>query len=106
MRFTFVIRSTTARSSRQEVKSFASIARDQFGNGLGGIRLAEMEVPVAHEGGETCGLGGTHVPFTTAALDALYPNHGTYVSRVVHAANASVEAGFVLPEDAQATIDK
>jgi hypothetical protein len=83
-----------------------SIARDEFGNGLGGIRLAEMEVPVAHEGGETCGLGGTHVPFMTAVLDALYPNHGTYVSQVAHAANASVEAGFVLPEDAQATIDK
>ena len=83
-----------------------SIARDQFGNGLGGIRLAEMEVPVAHEGGETCGLGGTHVPFDTATLNALYPNHGAYVSAVAHAANASVEAGFVLPEDAQATIDK
>ena len=83
-----------------------SIARDSFGNGLGGIRLAEMEAPVAHEGGETCGLGGTHVPFGTATLDALYPNHGTYVSQVAHAAGASVEAGFVLPEDAQATIDK
>ena len=83
-----------------------TIARDQFGNGLGGIRLAEMEVPVAHEGGETCFLGGTHVPFDTATLDALYPNHGRYVSAVAHAANASVAAGFVLPEDAQATIDK
>ena len=83
-----------------------SIARDQFGNGVGGIRLAEMEVPVAHEGGETCGLGGTHVPFSTATLDALYPNHGAYVSQVAHAADESVEAGFVLPEDAQATIDK
>jgi hypothetical protein len=83
-----------------------SVERDPFGNGLGGIRLAEMEVPVAHEGGETCGLGGTHVPFGTATLDALYPNHGTYVSQVAHAADASVEAGFVLPDDAQATIDK
>src|SRR5438067_30960 len=83
-----------------------SIARDQFGNGLGGIRLAEMEVPVAHDGGETCGLGGTHVPFDTATLDLLYRNHGDYVSKVAHAANASVAAGFVLPEDAQATIDK
>jgi len=83
-----------------------SIARDQFGNGLGGIRLTEMEVPIAHEGGETCGLGGTHVPFATATLDALYRNHGDYVAKVAHAANASVEAGFVLPEDAQVTIDK
>jgi Alpha/beta hydrolase domain len=83
-----------------------SIARDEFGNGLGGIRLAEMEVPIAHEGGETCGLGGTHVPFSAATLDALYRNHGVYVSKVAHAATASVAAGFVLPEDAQATIDK
>jgi Alpha/beta hydrolase domain len=83
-----------------------SIARDQFGNGLGGIRLAEMEVPVAHEGGETCFLGGTHVPFDTGTLNVLYRNHGDYVSKVAHAANASVEAGFVLPEDAQATVDK
>jgi len=86
--------------------SAPSITRDTFGNGLGGIRLAEMEVPVAHEGGETCGLGGTHVPFSTATLDSLYPNHGAYVSKVAHAANASIEAGFVLAEDAQATIDK
>src|SRR6266508_723960 len=83
-----------------------SIARDQYGNGLGGIRLAEMEVPVAHEGGETCGLGGSHVPFDTATLNALYPNHGAYVSAVVHAANASVADGFVLPEDTEATITK
>ena len=65
-----------------------------------------MEVPVAHDGGETCFLGGAHVPFDTATLNALYPNHGRYVSAVAHAANASVAAGFVLPEDAQATIDK
>jgi len=83
-----------------------SIARDELGNGIGGIRLAEMEVPIAHEGGETCGLGGTHVPFATDVLNALYRNHGAYVSQVAHAATASVAAGFVLPEDAQKTIDK
>src|SRR5205814_9393780 len=46
-----------------------NIARDAFGIGLGGIRLAEMEVPVAKEGGDTCGLGGTHVPFDRATLN-------------------------------------
>jgi hypothetical protein len=83
-----------------------SIARDAFGNGLGGIRLAEMEAPTAREGGDTCFLGGTHVPLDTFTLNALYRNHGTYVAKVAHAANASVAAGFVLPEDAEATIDK
>jgi len=83
-----------------------SIARDAFGNGLGGIRLAEMEVPIAREGGDACFLGGIHVPFDTPTLNALYPNHGAYVAKVAHAANASVAAGFVLPEDAEATIEK
>ena len=83
-----------------------SIARDQFGNGLGGIRLAEMEVPIARMGGDTCGLGGTHVPFDTATLKALYRNHGQYVSRVARAVQESVAAGFVLPADGEATVRK
>ena len=81
-----------------------NIARDAFGNGLGGIRLAEMEVPVAKEGGDTCGLGGTHVPFDSATLNALYPSQHVYVSKVMQAATASVAAGFVLLEDAKATM--
>src|SRR2546430_17222759 len=83
-----------------------NIARDAFGNGLGGIRLAEMEVPVAKEGGDTCGLGGTHVPFDSATLNALYPSQHVYVSKVMQAATASVAAGFVLLEEAKATMGR
>jgi hypothetical protein len=80
-----------------------SIARDSFGNGLGGIRLAEMNVPVAHDGGETCALGGTHVPFDTATLNALYPTPTSYTSQVIQATNAAIAAGFIFLEDGKAT---
>ncbi|MET0441178.1 MAG: alpha/beta hydrolase domain-containing protein [Casimicrobiaceae bacterium] len=83
-----------------------SLARDEHGNGLGSIRLAEMEVPVARNAAVTCGLGGNHEMFETAKLNALYGSHGSYVSKVSHATNAAVKAGFLLPEDAEITKDK
>ncbi|MET1083693.1 MAG: alpha/beta hydrolase domain-containing protein [Burkholderiales bacterium] len=82
------------------------IARDADGNALGGIRLAEMEVPVARNAAVTCGLGGNHEMFDTAKLNTLYPNHGSYVSKVSHATNAALAAGFLLPTDAEITKDK
>ena len=39
------------------------LQRDEHGNASGGIRLAEIAVPVARESAGACGLGGTHVPF-------------------------------------------
>jgi hypothetical protein len=82
------------------------VKRDERGNVLGGIRTAEIAVPVAKESAELCGLGGTHVPFDTATLNALYPSHADYVSKVTRAARNLVLAGFLLPADAAQTIDK
>ncbi len=87
------------------------VARDSHGNAIGGIRLATIEVPVALDNGTNAGPGlcfldGTHIPFDTATLNALYPSHGQYVSKVEHAARTSVQDGFVLPEDAQTTIEE
>ena len=62
--------------------------------------------PVAKEAADTCGLGGTHVPFDTATVNALYPTHADYVAKVTQAAQASVAKGFVLPADAQDEIDR
>jgi hypothetical protein len=81
------------------------VKRDRFGNVLGGIRLAEMAVPVANESAELCGLGGTHVPLDTATLNALYPTHAAYVAKVTAAAQALVKDRFMLPADAAQTID-
>jgi hypothetical protein len=81
-------------------------ARDANGNALGGIRLSDMEVPVARNAAVTCGLGGNHEMFATDKLNALYPNHGSYVSKVAKASRAAVDAGFLLPLDAEITTEK
>ena len=92
------------------------IARDEFGNALGGIRLPELDVPIATYGGHNvvnpllpgflqsllglfCRLSGTVAPFDDAQLFGLYPGHGHYVSQYVMAANELKMEGFLLPED-------
>ncbi len=82
-----------------------ALQRDGHGNALGGIRLAEIAVPVARESAGACGLGGTHVPFETAKLNSLYPSHDDYVNKVRAASAAAVKSGFLLPADAAQTID-
>jgi len=84
----------------------AGVARDAFGNAIGAIRSAEIDVPVAKEAADTCVLGGTHVPFTTAVLQSLYPTHQDYVNKVTQAALDSVAKGFVLAADALDEIDR
>lgn len=94
-----------------------AVARDQFGNALGGIRLPDMDVPIATYGPHNtvnpalppflqplldlfCRLSGTVEPLDVATLDELYPNHGRYVSQYAMATNQLQEDGFLLPEDA------
>jgi hypothetical protein len=82
------------------------LARDELGNVLGGIRLSQLEVPVAvhsgiNTGPEPCSRWGFSVPFDDVTLARLYPSHGRYVSRVVHAVARSVRDGFLLPADAE-----
>jgi alpha/beta hydrolase family protein len=87
------------------------IARDSFGNALGGIRLSQHAVPTATNTGVNSGPGfcvtfGSYQPFDLATLDALYPNHGTYVSQVTHTAHDNQRSGFIVLEDAIATIQE
>ena len=91
--------------------------RDANGNVLGGVRLPSMEAPLAaydstntaapglppllsNLGNLACRLSGSVLPFDQATLDALYPNHGTYVSSVVGASNALKAQGLLLQSDA------
>jgi hypothetical protein len=89
-----------------------AIARDTFGNALGGIRLSEHAIATAENsatnraadaspGSGFCSLFATHVPFTAEQLAALYLNHGRYVSQVAQANTANVKAGFLLPADSE-----
>jgi hypothetical protein len=90
-----------------------SVARDADGIALGGIRFPDVAVPVAvnagvnsgNINGAACGpLGGSHVPFTKAKLDSLYPTHADYVSKVTASANQLVASGFMLQIDADDVI--
>jgi hypothetical protein len=83
--------------------STLAVERDADGNAIGGIRTAHMDVPTATSKGY-CGTIGSWVPFTKVRLDALYPTHAGYVAKVKAAVNASIAAGFVLPEDGAETI--
>ena len=81
------------------------VARDGFGNALGGIRLSQHAVPTAtntgvNSGPGFCRLFGTYQPFGAATLDALYRNHGTYVMQVTHATSENLNVGFIVMEDA------
>ena len=86
-------------------------ARDEYGNVLGGIRLAAHAVPTAKNTGinggtenRFCFLYGSHEPFDQQTLDALYPSHEDYVARVREVVEANLAAGYILPYAAELTI--
>ena len=85
-------------------------ARDEFGNVLGGIRLAEHVVATAKNTGMNsgsnrfCFLYGSHQPFDQATLAKLYPTHQVYVDAVREVVEQNLADGYILPLAAQQTI--
>jgi Alpha/beta hydrolase domain len=84
-----------------------AIARDERGIARGGIRTPPVDAPVAVLTGEAppgrsvlCMLFGDTQPFDAATLGELYPTHQDYVDAVTDAADAAVDGGFLLREDA------
>jgi hypothetical protein len=96
------------------------IARDEFGNARGGVRLPNLDVPVASYGPNNaldpaldgvlpgiavifgdlfCRLSATAVPLDDATLDALYPRRRDYLTQVRERIDALIAERFVLPED-------
>jgi hypothetical protein len=91
----------------------STLERDAFGNALGGIRLSQHAVATATNTGinfntaaplDFCRVFGSYVPFSEAMLADLYRNHGSYVSKVARTTEQNLEAGFIVVEDAEATI--
>ena len=84
-----------------------SILRDDFGNALGGIRSPYLDAPAATLSGEGqdgesfCAQFGVTALFDAATMAMLYGDETSYVAAVEAAANASIEQGFLLAEDAQ-----
>jgi hypothetical protein len=86
----------------------ATIVRDERGNALGGIRLAEHAVPTGVNTGQNsgpgfCRLNGSHTDFDAATLATLYPTHAAYVTAVRAAVEQNLKAGYILKADADAT---
>jgi len=80
---------------------------DEHGNVRGGIRTSWVDAPIAvlsglgQSGGSFCGIFGTTIPFDPADLDALYPDHATYVRAVKGSTSRAVFQGFLRKADAE-----
>lgn len=83
-----------------------ALATDELGNVLGGIRTPHVDAPVAtlsglgQAGGSFCFLFGTTVPFDEATIAELYPTADDFVEAWDTAVDDAVEAGALLPADA------
>jgi len=72
---------------------------DEHGNVVGGIRLPEVEVPVArYIAAPTIPIAGFTVAFPREKLRQLYPSNEDYAGKITAAAEAARDAGFILPE--------
>jgi hypothetical protein len=84
--------------------------RDQDGLALGGIRTPQVDVPLdilsgAPAGGSVaCTLFGSTTPLPLERIAALYASPEAYLEAYTQAADAAIEAGFVLEEDRDALL--
>lgn len=84
----------------------STLARDELGNALGGIRLPPVEVPIARYVSTSCNLGGITVPLTEPEIAARYPTHAEYFAAFAEATRAARKAGFLLPQDAADLLER
>jgi len=99
------------------------VARTSDGLAKGGIQLSELAVPTqinvglgqpanpdaAKAGGEAIGAGacvrwGSSLDMSVDRLNTLYPSHADYVAKVKKVTAANVKAGYILADDAAATV--
>jgi hypothetical protein len=88
------------------------IVRDEHGIARGGIRLPQVEVPIARNSALPLGEGiyallwGSSQPFPPEKVHALYGDAATYLARFEEAARAAEKAGVLLPRDVEALIEE
>ncbi len=90
-----------------------TIARDANGIALGGIRQADVDVPIAINRGDQVGMTpgcptnyGMHIPFSDATLSQLYSSKAAYVNAVTDAVKRNVHDGFLLKEDGDEVVQR
>ena len=84
---------------------------DDSGNATGGVRTPCVEVPtqvltgLAAPGASViCSLFGRTLPLAGTRIRELYRNTNDYLEQYADAVRAMVDAGFALPEDAEALL--
>jgi Alpha/beta hydrolase domain len=87
---------------------YSVVARDENGNALGGIRLAQVAVPTAtntglNEGPGFCRIYGSHEPFDAAKIARLYPTRAKYITEVNRITDENLAAGYITEEGAAQT---
>jgi hypothetical protein len=97
------------RAARVEVRNEgtpkATLARDQFGNALGGVRSPFVDVPTAtyhDDHGSNPGCGGNFgysEAFDWARLEATYGSYKGYVSKLTEAVNRAVKERWLTESD-------
>lgn len=87
------------------------IQRDTYGNALGGLRLPEIDVPIATYGLDNstsssefldrfaCTTCGSTTAFTATRLGSLYSSRDDYYNKYKAAADRALQAGYLLPAD-------
>ncbi len=100
------------------IESNGDLARDAHGNVRGGLRLPELDVPIASYapsntldpalpaflqpiGGLVCRLSGAVTDFDNITLNALYPTRGLFTRPYARRVNALLVRRFLMPEDAE-----
>jgi hypothetical protein len=97
--------------------SSGTVARDRFGNALGGLRTPFLDVPAATYSATDavaqptdlsglCALLGYNTPFSHATLHSLYSSHRDYGARVARESSSLVRRGFWLPADAEQVVQQ
>ena len=84
-------------------KSTVQAELDENGNAVGGLRMPELQVPVAtySVGEKECRLNGYMSPFSTEKLRALYGNKARYLKLYDEAADAMVAQSWMLQDSAE-----
>jgi Alpha/beta hydrolase domain len=84
------------------------VVRDGDGNALGGVRVPEMDAPLARHVAAmqetTGGLMGEWHPLDPEVIRARYPDHAAYEAAYGAAAQAAVGAGVLRARDAEEAI--
>ena len=85
---------------RVEYDATGTEVRDANRQVVGGVRLPQIDVPIADYLATTCGLFGHTIGFDPITMSTLYPTTEVYVAQMHAAIDRALEAGVMLDPEA------